>query len=129
MGQMTVGLLYGCELPKFPKSMGDEPVSDLIWRWEKASKIKPTSNGPRIRHEWEGGRDLIGVWVAIGGSGKDDAPCFLENAVLLSDLFGLFSNRVSQAQKLWDRFAAYVAEHERISFPLPRLWLTPAEVA
>ena len=128
MGQMTVGILYGCEAPMMP-DVDDEPGAyDLICRWEVAKKIGWTTKGPKIHLEREGGVDLIGVWIAVGASGEDDAPS-LKTAFLIHHAGDQYHKRYTQAEKLWNRFAAWTEKTDGLKLPLPKLWLTPAEVA
>lgn len=135
MGQMTVGILYGCECPELPdEAAGEERIDRteaaycLIGRWEKTKRIEQ-HRGPRIRIETEGGPILLGVWVAVGGSGEDGAPYFLNEAVLLSCVVDHYRRRIKQAERLWGRFAGWCEKREGVKMPLPKLWLTPCEVA
>jgi hypothetical protein len=130
MGQMTVGILYGCVAPPMENDADGEGLYDLVDRWEKAKGIKPfDANKAKVRVETEGGKDLIGVWVAVGGSGEDGVPYFVEQAMELGDVSYRFATRIKTAEKLWHRFADWAAKAEGIKLPLPRLWLTPCEVA
>lgn len=130
MGQQANGILYGCEAPDLPQTPDDdEPLYDLIQRWEKAKKITWETTGPRIREESEGGKSLLGVWVAIGGSGEDDAPYFLEQCMRLNEVEIVYADSIRKASKLWERFAAHVQKKEMIILPNPQLWLTPCETA
>ena len=131
MGQQTVGIFYGCVAPELPETdERPEPIHDLVERWKKAKHIGWSAHDkPAIRIESEGGKTLLGVWVAIGGSGKDGAPYFLDEAMSLSVVEVYFAKRIREAMRLWSRFAKYVADHEGITLPEPTLWLTPGETA
>lgn len=130
MGQRSIGILYGCEAPKLPATEdNDEPLYDLISNWEKAKKLPLVREGLRIRLESEGGKDLLGVWVAIGGGGEDNTTCFLDDCVPLSQVADLYRKDILKAAKLWNRFAKHVQKHEGITLPEPTLWLTPCETA
>jgi hypothetical protein len=132
MGQMVVGILYGVEAPEVPARGDEDPdegAGNLVYRWEKAKKITWDKPGPKVRFEREGGVDLLGVWVAVGGSGEDGAPHFLDEAVPLASAADLFRERIARAEKLWARFAAWAEKNEGLSLPLPKLWLTPTETA
>src|ERR1700723_2047026 len=107
MGQQTVGILYGCKAPMRGRDGEDHPAWNLIDKWEKEKKITWSKKGPKIRFESEGGVDLIGVWVAVGGCGEDEAPYFLEKAALLDDVHVLFRSRMTLAQKLWNEFVQW----------------------
>lgn len=130
MGQIANGILYGCEAPELSTDDNPERLYDLICRWEKAKKIDRFARDvPRICYENEGDKDLLGVWVAVGGSGEDGAPYFLETAMLLFQVATHYQKSIAKAEKLWKRFANYVAKTEKIELPAPALWLTPCETA
>lgn len=129
MGQMTLGILYGCEAPKLPETDSDEPLHDLICRWGKANRIKWDSRSPKVRNETEGGKDLLGVWVAVGASGEDGAADLDDACMPLSYVPVAFAKNIAKAAKLWARFAAWVLAKEGITLAEPVLWLTPCEVA
>src|SRR5262245_22127562 len=124
MGQMTVGILLGCEAPALPVTGDDpEPLYDLICRWEGARRITLAGKEPKVRVESEGGKDLLGVWVAVGGGGEDGAPYFTERCMPLADVPNACARSIARAEKLWYRFAAWAEKHEGLKLPLPRLWL------
>lgn len=130
MGQQANGILYGCECPKLPNDEDGEGLSDLVCRWEAAQGISWLERDkPAIRHEHEGGVDLLGVWVAVGGSGEDGAPYFLENSVRFAEVEKVFKARITAAKSLWKRFAAWVKKTDGITLHSPELWLTPCETA
>jgi hypothetical protein len=123
MGQMANGILYGCVAPALPDDEYGERWHNLIMRWDKHSAKR------HIRLETEGGRNLIGVWVAVGGGGEDDAPYFLDACVPLDEIELVFAQSIKTAEKLWQRFATQIAKKEGIELPAPTLWLTPCETA
>jgi hypothetical protein len=128
VGQIATGLLYGCKAPALMNG-DDEAVSRLIDRWQLSAGIDGRHRGPRIRVESEGGQCLIGIWIAVGGSGEDDAPYFLEECVELAQVKLVFADRIAEAAALWKRFAQYAAETEKTKLRKPTLWLTPCETA
>lgn len=129
MGQRANGILFGCEAPELPDTFdSDEPIYDLICRWEEAKKIAWTDPGLKIRHEHEGGRDLVGIWVAVGGSGEDGAPYFLDEAIPVDQVWRVFRKPLAKAEKLWARFSTW-AKKQGVDFGDPCLWLTPCETA
>lgn len=130
MGQVTLGLLYGCEAPPvetteeefwydLAEGFNKEVVGPYDWR-------KPT---PRVRHETEGGKELIGVWVAVGGCGEDGVPYLTEKAMPLDQIAEAFRESVAQAENLWFQFMDHCHKKYGIFLPNPALWLTPCEVA
>jgi hypothetical protein len=131
MGQMALGILYGCEAPDIPR--GDQEDDDsgayqLVRRFEQAKGISWASKGPHVRVESEGGKELLGVWVAVGGSGEDGATYFVEKCMPLDQVAAMHAKAIARAKKLWDRFAVYVARKEGITLSAATLWLTPCEV-
>jgi hypothetical protein len=135
MGQRANGILYGCEAPEALAATEEneepiyEPIYDLISEWCKANKIPFFGPGLHIRHENAGGKDLLGVWVAVGGSGEDGPAYFIEEAMLLSQVERVYAKNIAAATKLWKRFAAWVKKAKKIVLTEPALWLTPCEVA
>lgn len=132
MGQQAVGILYGCKSPELPNDDDGEAMCDLISRWEKFAKVPRdwSSKRLRIREENEGGKSLLGAWVAVGGSGEDNVPYFLEECMTVSAISDHFAAPIRQAAKLWKQFAAYIAKHEKgVKLSKPELWLTPCETA
>jgi hypothetical protein len=130
MGQQAVGILYGCEAPELPEvSSGEHPAYEVLMRWEKAERVDWLAEKPRIRFEHEGGKSLLGVWIAVGGSGEDGAPYFLEQCLTLDQVPAAFTKQIDKAAKLWGRFAEFVARTEGVTLPEPKLWLTPCETA
>lgn len=130
MGQRALGILYGSEMPNLPNDEDGDAPYDLIRRWENYAKVDRSSRqGPRIRCERESSKELIGVWVAVGGSGEDDAPYLVDEAMRLADVEDAFGKQIKIAEKLWKKFAAWAAKKEAVKLPEPTLWLTPCEVA
>lgn len=131
MGQQALGILYGCECPALPNDSGsEEPDYDLIDRWEKSQKIDYSSRDrQRLRIEHEGGKRLIGVWVAVGGSGEDGVPYLADQCMPLDQIEDAFGKQTKAAKKLWDKFAVWCAKKEAVAMPKAKLWLTPCEVA
>jgi hypothetical protein len=129
MGQSATGILYGCEAPEFSNDDDGEAAYDVIRRWEKSQGINWTGGGARVRCESEGDKQLIGIWIAVGGSGEDDAPYFVDGCIRLADFEKHFGKQIKIARALWKRFAKYVAKNEKIDLPAAELWITPCEVA
>ncbi len=129
MGQMAIGVLYGCKAPEFPDDEDGEAKYAILDRWRKYSKEGYDRDTPKVRVEIEGGTALYGVWVACGGSGEDGAPYFVDECFPLHQFAERFGKAIARATKLWNRFAKYVEKKEGIVLPQPTLWLTPCEVA
>jgi hypothetical protein len=127
MGQQAIGLMYGCKPPKLPTTDSDEPLYDLICRFEKS--VNFTHGREQLQVRWEIDGDLLGVWVAVGGSGEDGAAYLLEKSMKLDDIKVEFETEIKAAKKLWDKFSKYVAAKEEIELDDAALWLTPCEVA
>lgn len=130
MGQIANGILYGCKAPEFPGDEDGEELHNIVDRWEKANGFSWRDRGARVRVEGdEEGTTVIGVWVAVGGSGEDDAPYFVERCLPLDQVASAYAPRMAEAEALWNRFADHVAATESIQLPAATLWLTPCEVA
>ena len=128
MGQQASGILYGCEAPELPGDDG-ESIYDLVTRWENSKPPPPYAGGLRIRIESEGGKTLLGVWVAVSGSGEDNTPYFPDRCMPLGQVVVVYQKSIAKAKKLWDRFAVWAAKKEGITLPAATLWLTPCETA
>ncbi len=129
MGQMANGILYGCEAPSLPDDEDGEKFYDITQRWENANGISGRDHGAKMRIEGEGDKRLVGVWVAVGGSGEDDAPYFVETCIPLDQVPIVYAEQIAKVKLLWDRFVIYAAQRENIQLPAATLWLTPCEVA
>jgi len=127
MGQMTAGILYGVEAPKPLDNLDGEALYDIVEGFNLYAKID--WGKPRIRVEREGGKTLLGVWVAVGGGGDDGVPYFPDCCTRLKLIDDAFDRRASRAKKLWSRFARWLAKKHKIDLPVAELWLTPCEVA
>lgn len=130
MGQMAVGILYGCEAPR----LSDEDEHEESWyvlveAFNRHAKIDWLSEKPRIRLETEGGKALVGVWVSVGGSGEDGCPFFAEKSLPVDQVASVYQKSVKKAQKLWWRFAKWFAKNRSVELPSATLWITPCEVA
>src|SRR5678815_171297 len=96
MGQMALGILYGIEAPELEGSDDyDEPLGDLIYRFHAAMGLPmyPAT----VDQEYDGDRALLGVWIAIGGSGEPGIPYFVPEAVPLATLPTLYADRLAYA--------------------------------
>ncbi len=130
MGQMTVGLLYGCQASEIPHNPDDEEAFyGIVQNFNNHAKIDWTSGKPRVRVESEGDRMLVGVWVAVGGSGEDGCPFFVDACVPVDQIEVVYGASIAKAKKLWTRFAKYLSAKHQIELPAAALWITPCEVA
>ena len=131
MGQRSIGILYGCEAPHIPGEQDNpEATALLVEEWEGAWGVTYSTKGVRIRHEAEGSKVLLGVWIAISGSGKDGAERLLDVTVQMNGYFigRIFPERMKKARELWNEFESWCGAKD-IFFETPRLWLTPTETA
>ncbi len=130
MGQMAVGILYGCEAPDIPRDEKDEEVFyDIVEEFNILHAKIIDYEKPRIRVEREGNKTLIGVWIAVGGSGEDGAPYFVENCIPVDQIETVYEKSINKAKKLWARFVKYLYKKHQIELHIATLWLTPCEVA
>lgn len=126
MGQMALGILYGCESPI---KVDPEDLHGIVDAFNIYAKIDRYSDTPRVRVEHESDKTLIGVWVAVGGSGEDGCPYFADISMPVDQIGAVYSTSAGRAKKLWDRFAKYVHENHNTELPVATLWITPCEVA
>lgn len=135
VGQMTIGILYGAEAPALPVAglAYNEPLYELLCRFHAAAGLAMyppfASDQLAVRQEATDAIELLGIWVAVGGSGVPGAAFFLAHATRLVQLETLYADVLVQARALWERFAAYCTEQEHLTLPLPELWIMPTEVA
>jgi hypothetical protein len=129
MGQMAVGILYGCEAPDLPDDDGESPFYDIIDAFHKQFKIDWLGDKLKIRLECEGDKELLGVWVAVGGSGEDAAAYFTDICIPLFQVGNVYMKEITKARKLWERFVKWLAKKHKIELPIATLWITPCEVA
>lgn len=130
MGQTALGILFGCLAPSFEDE--DEGGYALVERWERFANVPYHDRDElRIRSEHPEGTDtdLIGVWIAVGGSGEDGAPYLGEIAIRLKDIETHFQAEKLKAQALWNRFVDFCLNQEKIKLAKPELWLISCEVA
>lgn len=118
MGQMSYGLLWGVRLAP-PKACG---WNDVISNYKHDDRID-------VPYDGSGGTAIhVGVWLAVGGSGKSGVP-FLDD-LDISDLpRSILSDRLVYAKREWAKFAEYVKASASIVMPLPAPWLVQTEVA
>ncbi len=124
MGQMTTAILFGARTGKAPKSLGDDGWYGFARRFNPGNG--PPATTPTGDYE---GPALIGIWVAVGGSGKPGCPD-LSQAFPLDDFAStkLYRGAHVRAKKAWAKFAAW-AEEQGHKFDEPQLWLVQTEVA
>jgi hypothetical protein len=128
MGQMALGLLYGIA-PPFPPLADDNEaaMSALLERFHAAAGLARWL--PRIVLTPGNTPALLGVWVALGGSGALGIDFLVEQAVPLDALPTYYAEAMAEAKAVWDKFVTYCAAHEQVEIPAAQLWLTPTEVA
>lgn len=130
MGQSAIGIMLGCECPKGMDMYGedgDEPdYVGVMGRWEKS---KAGKRGMKVRVEGEGGKRIVGVWIAVGGSGEDDAPYLGEEVIAITDIKRHYKGQIRKALARWDQFVAHALSAESYALPHAKLWLVPCEVA
>lgn len=117
-----------------PQSLadGDDSVYMLIRRWDEHTNVDNRQRYAfRVRYEQPEGVEttLIGVWVAVGGSGEDGGADLAYIQLQLSKTQETFSEEFKKAKALWDHFTDYCFRYENISFTPAELWLTSCEVA
>lgn len=158
MGQITIGVLYGIEIPADMVTVNDdydgeerigepgvlEAFEDAIASRIKALHAKLSLDTSRYVSmfdiarrfvpdtEYDGNVPLIGFWCAVGASGRSECASFGDQSLPLSAKafreHERFARSHKNARRRWRRFARWAAERG-IALPKPRLWITPTEVA
>lgn len=126
MGQTVLGIMYGCRLPDPPRRCED----DLDIYTDRAVDRANTYEGGGVERD----AGLVGLWVAVGGSGIEHAArldyvCveFADKALRAHPEIGPF---VRDAVKSWPEFVEHMQEVDvLLSRRKPKLWLTTTEVA
>lgn len=152
MGQMTVGILYGCKPPKGVLLHDEEAYeSGLFDRWYKASAAAIEAAQAKINaecqanpgmgyrlayeefepaHELDGDVELLGFWIAAGASGKSGLPRLETPTPNAKRLCARepYATAYRNAVERWGRFAAWAAT-QGVKLPRAKLWVTQTEVA
>lgn len=158
MGQMTVGILYGCKPPKglvLRDDFAETPEdAGLLYRCDMAFNDQIAARQAEIDaacmatpgtmpYEFEGAsavfvpdwetdaeEELIGFWVAAGASGKNGLPTLGLIPVNAKRLCARepYATAYRNAVERWDRFAAWAAT-QGVKLPRAKLWVTQTEVA
>lgn len=126
MGQTVLGIMYGCRLPDPPRRCED----DLDIYTDRAADRANMYEGGGVERD----AGLVGLWVAVGGSGIEHAArldyvCveFADKALRAHPEIGPF---VRDAVKSWPEFVEHMQEVDvLLSRRKPKLWLTTTEVA
>lgn len=126
MGQTVLGIMYGCRLPDPPRRCED----DLDIYTDRAVDRANMYEGGGVERD----AGLVGLWVAVGGSGAEHAArldyvCveFADKALRAHPEIGPF---VRDAVKSWPEFVEHMQEVDvLLSRRKPKLWLTTTEVA
>lgn len=127
MGQTNYGIMYGCSYTP-PE---DEYDQDTLY-----FAARDFEGCPGGTTEHRGGLELIGLWVAVGGSGREGVPALRNLAVQLDafeDAFmedPTYCDQVVTVKQAWPEFRAYLEEKTGLELgEEPRLWLTTTETA
>lgn len=146
MGQSTYAIMYGVleeELP--PNAFGEDDSgyqeNKLVAAWQTHCQPKIEAYDQRHpRKSWADprgydvyvpqspyeGLEMIGFYVAIGGSGK---PGIAElDGFVLADAKAAYPDHYKSARRRWNRFAKW-ARSNGYNMPRARLFLTVAETA
>jgi hypothetical protein len=127
MGQIALGLLYGIEAPALNND-DDDPLDNLIERFHHAAALPAYPRTIEVHFD-EGETELIGIWIAVGGSGEPGVAFFVEEAIPLAQLPTRYAEAIRTAAQVWERFSIYCTAHEQLTLAQPILWITPTEVA
>lgn len=122
MGQWTHAVMLAVAPGKAPELLEEG--------WSEFLDAYKAGRGPRPDHHYgEDDLELLGFWVAVGGSGKDGCP----DLTLGFPLDGFLSvpeykESYDRAMKAWKRFNTWAAKKGH-QFGEPKLWLVQTEVS
>lgn len=158
MGQLTVGILYGCKIPDDVLLLTEDAEVDgdegLLDRWAEVNRAEIEAADKAVEGacalypgvmpyefesgcdrfvpdmEYDGGEPLMGFWIAAGASGKNGIPRLRALVVDAKKLSTEepYAKAYRKAVERWDRFAAW-AKSRGVKLPKARLWVTQTEVA
>lgn len=127
MGQSAIGVMYGCRLPEGLDASGEESDGpDLILGFEEAIGWKYDSDFRSVSVEGIDDVPVIGVLVAVSGSGKNGAADlwptrrFAEIASLAEAM---------KARETWERFVAWCKERQLEVSADAEFWIVTTETA
>lgn len=118
MGCRTFGIMYGCELPNGEHD--DDGESEAAWSFKARS----------ADIEWDS--DLIGLWVAVGGSGKSGVADLYD---MVSVKFtpeavrSAFPGAVAACEAAWPDFVSHMKSAGLTLTDAPEFWLVSTETA
>lgn len=123
MGQSAIGVMYGCRPPEGVDWFGEDPELmfefQSILGWSYESDFRPVSI------EGEDDEPVIGVLVAVGGSGENGAADLWQTRHL-ADIATL--PEAVKARETWERFVTWCKER-LIELPAADLWIVTTETA
>lgn len=156
MGQMTVGIMLGIEVPEglaLHDEDWDKPYDQhmgLLDRWERAcedevqalqakldAKVRAGKMAPwdaRADKRYipdeahDGTPQLLGFWVAVGASGEGGVPSLGTAPLGSIRTTEPYAKGYQRARRRWWRFARW-ARAQGVTLPKPRLWIAETEVA
>lgn len=124
MGQMTFGIMYRVAAEYPDDGAGDVDdvggrINEAAWQFERGDV------------EWDGGH--IGLWVAVGGSGKPDAGDLWTLNGCETTPEGVrraFPEDVAACEAAWPAFVEHMKAAGGIELAgEPKLWLVQTETA
>lgn len=145
MGQWTKALMLGVKRPE-GLNFRDDDGDGIADRWaieceaeiNAACEALKAERGHAYRWDVERhfvpGEDdrftVIGMWLAIGASGREGVPELADEAVAVDEIETMepYASRLREMRPRWDAFAAWAAT-QGVMLPPPKLWLVTTEVA
>lgn len=123
MGQMTTGILYGCEVPGELRKVGKDCnlICEMVEEFNDSTKGRHVSTPPPA------GRYLVGVWAASWGDPDDKATLDADGTCVRLDEIDALPTAAG-ACEAWGRFAAWCRERG-VTLPAAAWWLAPIEIA
>ncbi len=124
MGQSAIGVMYGCLLPEGLDVYGEE--SDPLYEFQLAIGWKYESDFRSVSVEGEDEVPVIGVLVAVSGSGKNGAADLWPTR-RFADIASLAE--MAKARETWERFVAWCKERGLEVPTDAELWIVTTETA
>ena len=127
MGQSAIGVMYGCQLVEGLDLCGEESGGpDLLLQFQKVIGWKYESDFRSVSVEGEDDIPVLGVLIAVSGSGREGAAD-LWTTQRLDDIASL--PEAVKAHETWERFVTWCKERGLEIPASAELWIVTTETA
>ena len=125
MGQMTHGILLGCQAPAAPAEW-DDGWYTLTEKYSVYYHERPSIVSP---HDANDPSSFIGYWVALGWGDGDIPPIGNIDLGRFMSYPSTHQESIRRAEGRWDKFTRWAHEKHKIVLPSDGIWLVETEVA